>query len=466
MALAISVIIHPPLMVRVVLVSVFTPLLAILTVLPISATRHVCLRVASASTGCFGLTLSVALLSHQQPWADVYARLWTADGEGWGTAAEKGLSAGYCLLLGLGCACDWLLHRHFGENPDQRWDAYLADYAANLPNQGERAGVFEPLASPFAKLLHKARPDVEAARPGADDDVFDGADKKALDIEDPPSYGRAIKLQRPGRVSLAKKSFSSFSPDEGTGAFAYEKRPGFLKKKSTKRVPTAGKRREGVKFRPLSSAEHLSSDDDSDDGAPPGRPWLGRPDSKASLSAASGTTLNDDFRDSKEGSVFDVEKERAAIAKRKAGGAGDTPDYSDYESDGASTRRRASRGEPGWSPEFIRRASQSKSQRGSLGSHGLTSTAASSLAPPPTPGTPRAVPATPSLIRAVDRLAAAQEAAYGPGVGMGSGYGFPVAGVDGEVVVPPGTEDSGERWAGFWRDVKEKAGRPLPKGTS
>jgi hypothetical protein len=462
------------LIVRVVFVSVFTPLLTLLCTVPIKATQHVSLRLAAASTGSFGLIIAIALLSHQNPWSNVYTRLWTHDGAGWGTRAEQGLSAGYCLFLAVGCVSDWYLHRRFGENPDQRWDAYLADYATNLPNGSDRAGVFEPLKSPFARLLHKddSHPYRDTRdTPPTDDDIYpDTKGRQSMDFKDPPPYAHGIKLQRPRQASLAKSPITPIPEDGGDlGAFTYGKRPGFLKKKSTKRIPApasnSGRKREGVKFRPLSAVEGLSSDSDSEDErlkSPAGRPWNGRLNSAAaSLSAASGTTMNDEL---------DVTKERAALAKQRKSGVDGPVDYSDYESDGSSHRKQVNRGQPGWSPEFIRRVSQ-RGSHGTIGSRGLTSNAGSTVggSTPTTPATLRSVPATPSLIRAVDRLAAAQEAVYGPGKGLGSGYGFPAIGIpvpsnlNGEMVVPnppAGAEDNGERWASFWRDVKDKADRP------
>ncbi|EEB97141.1 hypothetical protein MPER_03596, partial [Moniliophthora perniciosa FA553] len=50
-------------------------------------------------------------------WANIYERLWISDGEGWQTAQERGLSAGYALFLIFGVVSDWLLNRIFGECP-------------------------------------------------------------------------------------------------------------------------------------------------------------------------------------------------------------------------------------------------------------------------------------------------------------------------------------------------------------
>jgi hypothetical protein len=120
-ALILAVVLHPTLLTRLVFVAILTPLSAIATLLPISRTQYRAVRVAAASTGAFGTTMSIALLAHVLPWANVWERLWmpislTND---WGTNAERGLSAAACILLVGGTVSDWVLKRTFGENPDQ-----------------------------------------------------------------------------------------------------------------------------------------------------------------------------------------------------------------------------------------------------------------------------------------------------------------------------------------------------------
>lgn len=120
-AIAISVIIHPSLLTRIVLTAIFTPILTIFTLLPLARTQHAALRFATASTGAFGLIVSVALLAKIPAWSNVWERLWVAaDNTGtWGITEEKGLSAGYCLFLAAGLACDWILRAKLGECPDE-----------------------------------------------------------------------------------------------------------------------------------------------------------------------------------------------------------------------------------------------------------------------------------------------------------------------------------------------------------
>jgi len=150
-ALAVSVTIHPSLLTRVALVSVFASTLAILTPLPITRLQPILLRTSASAVGSFGLILSIALFSHIEPWSNVWERLWVHDDIRWGSAQEKGLSAGFFLFLASGIGTDWWLKFKFGENPDQKWDSYLAQYVANLPAESDRAGIFYPFVSMWSK---------------------------------------------------------------------------------------------------------------------------------------------------------------------------------------------------------------------------------------------------------------------------------------------------------------------------
>lgn len=92
-----------------------------LVLLPIPRIQHWAVRFSTASTGAFGLIISIALLAHIPAWANIWERLWEPlDLTGtWGTGQEKGLSGGFCLFLAAGMACDWVLNRKFGECPDE-----------------------------------------------------------------------------------------------------------------------------------------------------------------------------------------------------------------------------------------------------------------------------------------------------------------------------------------------------------
>lgn len=117
--MAVSVIVHPSLLPRIILVAVFAPLGTILCLLPLPRYARPALTVAAASVGAFGMIMAIALFSHNPSWGNVWDRLWVHDGVGWGNSKEKGLSAAFCFLLCAGLLSDWYLHRKIGENPDE-----------------------------------------------------------------------------------------------------------------------------------------------------------------------------------------------------------------------------------------------------------------------------------------------------------------------------------------------------------
>lgn len=95
------------------------PLLTVPTLLPLPRFQPIFVRLVMSSTGAFGLVLSIALMARIAAWENVWDRLWITESLSWGTAQEKGLSAGFCLFLLAGTASDWFLKTRFGENPDQ-----------------------------------------------------------------------------------------------------------------------------------------------------------------------------------------------------------------------------------------------------------------------------------------------------------------------------------------------------------
>ena len=109
-ALSISVITHPCLITRIVLLIVFTTVGTVLCLLPFPRIQHIAIRFTCASAGSFGTTLGIAILKRDAAWGNVWERVWVHNGTNWGTSQEKALSAGYCLLLCAGLACDTFLH--------------------------------------------------------------------------------------------------------------------------------------------------------------------------------------------------------------------------------------------------------------------------------------------------------------------------------------------------------------------
>jgi len=422
---ACAVMIHPSLRARVVLVSIFTPIGLILCLLPIAKYQHAFLRFATSSAGAFGVVLSIATLANIPVWREVWDRLWTDDGSGWGSSVEKGLSTVYCVLLICGAAVDWFLHRRLGENPDEKWDGYLADYVSALPNEADRAGMYKPPSSFWSRLFgHHSVDDVPA-------DIIYPTD---ADLKQPIPSPYKLQQQR----SLATVTL----PTEPQ----FHNEPAFLRKHRKKGVRGFQRTREAVKFNPLDTGDLSSSSEDDSDGddlKPPVKSWA--IEHRPSLSRNSSVTLaNDDDKDVRKGGL--------QLPKADA----DAPDYSDFEEDLAAGALRRSNGpeaEP-WTPSFLRRHSlkegsgapsttsaPSSSHRTAV--EQAPSTTSSSHAPPFTP-----VPATPSLIRAIERV----QAAYTPPDLSPA----PAASAHGSE-----EHSKGPKWNSFWQEVKTKAGHEL-----
>jgi len=126
------------------------------------------------------------------------------------------------------------------------------------------------------------------------------------------------------------------------------------------------------------------------------------------------------------------DQERLAPAKRAVlRGEDNDVEYSDYEEDvtNAQLQTEEQRNSPGWKPPFLVRHD-------------------SNAANPASPV--GAVPITPSLIRAMDRIAVAQAQAYGSSSGPDTSTASPE--VETESILA-----RKQRWESFWRDVTVKA---------
>ncbi|PCH40314.1 hypothetical protein WOLCODRAFT_131346 [Wolfiporia cocos MD-104 SS10] len=411
LALALSVIIHPSLLTRIVLTAIFLPIGTILCLLPLPKYQHACMRVATSASGAFGVIVSIALLANVPSWSNVWERLWLSEGSGWGTAVEKGLSAGYCLILLIGAACDWLLGKKFGENPDEIWDQYLAEYAAGLPHAADRAGTFRPIRSFWERHFG-----------------HDRSGNKDVDI----SSSSDASLKRPLSSPDAKKRrpLAPAVPD----ALSSDVPKSYLKKHRKYRggaFPGLRRKRDPIKFKPLAADDVSSSEEGSDfdpkENLPPFRRPYHRTNSSATLVTAKELASNP--------------------LKAKSGGARDAaaPEYSDYEDDVAYSSTEKDRDGPNWSPAFLRRHSLSTKSDTTASRTAVEHQSPSTLTSSRTPldsytVSVMPVPATPSLIRAIDRVSAAQRAAYSPPSSS-------------TVSLHAG----GLKWDSFWRDVRAKA---------
>lgn len=357
--------------------------------------------------------------------------------------------------------CDWLLKRRFGENPDQvclsclinrnlpvdyfeqKWDSYLAHYAQNLP---DRAGQFQPLASLWTRLFGSS------SKPPVPNEVVFPTDE---DLKS--SISTPLKLQK--RSSISKPPLS---PDAYT---QFQPSPTQLKKGRSQRTSQkkAGKRsRDPIKF----GADLSSSDSDSDEDYPKkplDRPWL---EKGAPSSIGFSCTLRKIQEDNL--GPIDVEKELAKIKPGLGGKGEEVPEYSDFEEDvtsAAPLTKDRDIDRAGWSPEFLRRHRES-------GGSSTTSqrTAVEHPRPLSPPAPDGAVPVTPSLLNALNRIAVAQETAYDyrpgqkplrPGLPpTKSSEPAMTSGLPGAQIPPLGNGEpfQAARWDTFWQEVRDKAG--------
>lgn len=208
----------------------------------------------------------------------------------------------------------------------------------------------------------------------------------------------------------------------------------FTKERSSETTKLPRKRFE-VKFQPLGGYSDSDSDSepewDHKDPAyvlpSPQKPWLQK--QFVSSTTLSGATLY--------GSDNEMDKSQDTATR-----AANRENYSDSEGEDITTphstpvkRQRSHRDEPGWKPEFLsRHLVSSKSP-----------TRASSVTAVP-PGPRGAVPMTPSLIRAIDRIAVAQGEAYG--------YTPPPPPPLSPPPIP--RAESEQKWRGFWERVDRK----------
>ncbi|KAF9046313.1 hypothetical protein BJ165DRAFT_1527423 [Panaeolus papilionaceus] len=476
-ALSLSVITHPSLPARQILIIIFAVLMPILTMLALFIPRlryrflHPLLRTCSASAGSFSLIISIALLitPKEESWANIWERLFLRDGPitrpGWGNGREKGLSAAWAVFWVVGAGVDWALSRWIGECPDEKWDSYLAHYASNLPNHSDRAGTFYPPTSIWDKWFPSSKtpfiPEKEKEILFPDDVKTKGSPTDLLSSL--PYLSTEHLPEYPAPSAMAMRNLG-----HGANSRGFEN-----SRKDLTRVPTsrevlkkprkkrfmgwqwitghnsdteaqkgagAGITRAPTRTRrkPVIFGDVSSSDDDDETqvnsltSAAPRRPIASRSNSSNAptlvngrTSRASGSKGGPSKTASKVSSGsygkddppgLDYEKEvgriRMEYKRRAADGIGG--EYSDAEVEVETIQKRMpkrrataddvnlkGKKDDAWAPAFLGRSPSVKTpSQTPLDEFGYNNF-------------PVAVPATPSLIRAIDRITVAQREAYG-----------------------------------------------------
>ena len=183
------------------------------------------------------------------------------------------------------------------------------------------------------------------------------------------------------------------------------------------------RKREAVKFGAV-NPDDLSSDDEDDPlSTPP--PLARRTSTLSSLTLTNGSNV-DSWKTSPMNGDQETTTTRRAVLWGQENNA---PQYSDYEEDVTNAQTHTDRNLPGWKlQDFARQGSDAVNPASSVG----------------------AVPMTPSLIRAVDRIAAAHTQAYGMPSGPDTLTGGGEADTESVLVRK-------QRWEAFWRDVTARA---------
>jgi hypothetical protein len=292
----------------------------------------------------------------------------------------------------------------------------------------DRAGTFRPLTSVWSKPFGLGR---HATSSISHEIVFP---------TDEELKSTPLKLQKRTSISKAPGGFQFLN--NGHSQSAHER---------------AGKRtRDPAKFG--SNLSGFDSDSGEDELKTPlgfGKPWLEHKRSSSPLVFVGYAELSREV-----GNDIDVEKELAQVKT----GLGAHEEYSDFEEDditsAAAVKQKRDRDTSGWSPDFLRRHRESG---GSSTTSQRTAVDYSVVSSAPAPE--GAVPITPSLIKAIDRITVAQQAVFGA-AGVPPRPGLPpsksskladMSGLPRAQVLPCAEEDSSARWDAFWRDVHEKA---------
>lgn len=341
----------------------------------------------------------------------------------------------------------------------------MAKYMTCLPNDSSRAGIFKPLPSIWERMFHSN-------------------DKKDIAFPAPPNHSRTSISKDsleilPGTDADYAQDLTKVHYTHDLSVFHKHSSPTpfMLENKKVKRrmkeVPGSRKRKP-IKFGgDLDSAPSSDSEFSDTDKV---RPWLKQ---KASMSSST-PTLVEEHQHMRPSLDYDINVEISQLKKgpAKAGGGtgGNLSDYSDYEGDLGLRSKPLSRNEDAgdkWSPGFMKRHSSSSPSASVSGSSNQSTGRTVPLG---------AVPATPSLIKALDRVSEAQREAFGVAGGGALPRGRPpVSGgihplsaspshkvrvdglprveeqVTGKEAIRDDVQSKKPRWDDFWRDVREKA---------
>lgn len=484
--LILAISLHPPLLARHVLTLISIILLTVGALLPYPRIQHTSLRVGTSAAGAAGIINACAILGSTATntklasWASAWLHfvlLHDSDSAElqWGTGKAQGLTAAAYFLWMIGAACDWWLKRRVGEDPDEAWDKTLGVYAATFPPESSRTGMFTP-AKPFwgrlADKLHFPIPAPSAEKPllfPSTSDLSKSATAVRSGVRPPPVFRPSV----PG--SFTTNLYDSDSDSDTVEGERSQRKPLGQRKWTTSTnhsdTTLVSPRPEKVrKHRAVGGAFQPPILSPSPTNGPV---QYGDKDAERSPELNLGTHRIEPSREddkawkplflkrsesikSTKAEVFDAGLDESQDITNLAFGshAGDRSPMSS-----SSTTLNVS------SPPSFDHSTARTPLRGYGEVH------ASGSISMPTPGL---VPATPSLVRAMDRVTRAQRMAYAVGAGAPQVSEDRRNGEPRQPTMPvpntteeniqglPNTRERGEehRWKGFWADVHKKAGEP------
>lgn len=335
----------------------------------------------------------------------------------------------------------------------KKWDSYLANYTATLPNQPDRVGTFQPFTSFWDKIFpNSSLPSFPSNYNGKTAVIF-----PPEKLSSSHNLVHNLALQSPENLKKAP-ILSSLSGVVTTAVDVFKKpqSKGFTKWKKNTVLGLSETRRKPIKF---GAIEDLSSGSDASDSefdelteqGPKEKqksPWNWNSHSSSTHTYVDGRIIGKKALTGSESLIHNIDSE-IKIQKQ----AYDTLDYSDYEEDLSTAyhdsdhiNKTAARTDDhqGWQPGFLKRYHATAAG----GGHHSQSA--------------KPVPVTRSLIKALDRIAVAQKDAFRPrGIGVNAPNLTTVqVGAAGSPKRGGGIKSGvkkGPKWEDFWREVREKA---------
>ncbi|KAH7337120.1 hypothetical protein B0J17DRAFT_666359 [Rhizoctonia solani] len=438
--LILAISLHPSLLARLVLALIVTIVLTGGALLPFPIVRHTSLRIATSATGAAGVINACAILGSSATdnelasWSNAWLHLVLLhDSDSaelqWGTGKSKGLTAACFFLWMMGAACDWYMKHRVGEDPEEAWDNVLGSYAATFPPETSQTGIFTPVKSHWAAFKNKINSSATTTR-SEKPLLFPTPSLRQLSLN---SVKTPRLLLYSGHACLAHQPYPYYSDsdsDLGEG------------EKPSRRIPNERKWTGSTNY---SDTTLVNSE------GPRRHRGIGRASQRPPILIASPSSSHIEYgdKDAERSPELNLGPHRIEPSKTDDGN---------------------------WRPVFLQRSDSIKSVTAEMvevESRDVTTMAPTVYSADYQSGrldsssTPGLVPATPSLIRALDRVSRAQRQAYveRPLIDVADDIarGLPSSN-SGDAPYNARSESlehrENDRWRGFWNSVQQKAAEP------